>query len=239
MKGASWIDAVGLWEREMSVELEGLVLTFALVGAVVFFGWALGKSKIASKNFVRKFVHIGVSCFYFVFRSYLYQAELWVQLIPPVSCFFANFLVAYTGKPKSLVFEGGSKYGTAYYPASLAFLVVMLEYEVLGMNIEAFGAGVLVMGFGDGLAGLIGKAVNGKRIGFLKEKKTWVGSVVMLLVSFGIIFWLYGEASDWTTYALYVLCALFATVVEALSAKGVDNITVPVLTAFFCALVLR
>lgn len=225
----------------MSTEFEGVLLSAALVCGVLFFGWAIGKIDSLPKEFSRKFVHIGVSCFYFIYAQYLFGTSLWLELILPVLFIMANAFVAVTGKPKALskALSGGNKFGTVYYPVALVILILLTRISDIGMNIRDFGAGVLAMGFGDGLAGLVGAQVHGKKIPLLKGK-TWVGSTVMLVVSFFVIMLVYWGGFDFSAPEvwLYLGCAAFATVVEALTPFGLDNISVPVLVALFCMLVV-
>lgn len=222
----------------MSHDIQGVLISGALVCGVLFFGWALGKINDLPHEFSRKFVHIGVSCFYFVYVQYLYLGSIWLELALPVAFIGANLFIVITGKPKALAsaLEGSNRYGTVYYPLSLVILVCCLRILDIGMNINDFGAGVLVMGFGDGFAGLFGSMLEKNRIPYLPGKKTWLGSGVMLVVSYLVISLLY--SGSLVLSLPYFICAFFAAAVEAFTPKGLDNITVPILVALFCMVVI-
>jgi phytol kinase len=226
----------------MEPAYEGILLAFALILGVLFFGWAIGRIPNIPKEFSRKFVHIGVSCFYFIYADFLYGQSIWIELALPVAFIAANLYIALSGKPKALAsaLKGSNRLGTVYYPISLVFLIVCLRLLDIGMTIDDFGAGVLVMGFGDGLAGLIGSMAGKNKIPHLPGTKTWLGSAVMFFVSFLVILLVYEGSLAFLSSKiwLYVLCALISTVIEAFTPKGLDNLTVPILTAFVCMLVL-
>lgn len=222
----------------MDERIKGLILSFALICAVLFFGWVIGKGKGkgGSKELSRKFVHIGVSFFYFIYARYLFGTGLLVELAMPVLFIFSNLYVSLTGKPKALskAMSGGSRFGTVYYPIAMVILILLSRVEGLDLGIKDIGAGMLVMGVGDGFAGLTGAFFGKKKIGVLFGNKTWLGSLVMLVASFAVIMLIYGSSEWW----LCAAAALFAAVVEAMTPNGLDNLTVPVLSALFCMLVM-
>lgn len=219
----------------------GLLLTAAMICAVILGGWLLTRIKGLPEEVSRKFIHIGVSCFYFFYAPYIYGTELWGELLLPVVFLACNLFVALTGKPLSVsrAMSGTNKLGTSYYPLSIIILILLTRTDI-GLDIRDLGAGVLVMGFGDGLAGMIGSLAGGKKISRITGSKTWVGSAVMLTVSFVCIVCIYeGELSFQSVdTAVYAAVAVFATLVEAFTPKGLDNLSVPLLTALLCMLVL-
>lgn len=93
------------------------------------------------------------------------------------------------------------------------------------------------MAYGDGFAAITGKAIKSKEYTVFGCKKTIAGSSVMFVVSLVITLSVFGYSNtEWWLVKSLILSAI-ATVLEAISAKGTDNITVPVvaslLTYFF------
>ena len=127
--------------------------------------------------------------------------------------------------------EHGHHLGLFYYAFSyslLAFFFASKPYVI--------AAGVLPMAYGDASAAIIGEKY-GKRQYHLFTKKSLEGSAAMFLTSFLSL-----EASLLFFSTLYslpiylltlvaLIVALIATLAEALSPLGFDNITVPMLGA--------
>lgn len=87
------------------------------------------------------------------------------------------------------------------------------------------------MGYGDGLAAIVGRSINSYTYSIGKTKKTLAGSGTMLIISFIIIstFFVYLGIGFWYLKALVL--SIIITIVEAVSSKGTDNVTVPIVTA--------
>lgn len=218
--------------------VKGVLIGLALVGAALGAGWALGKIPNLPKEVSRKFVHIVVSCYYFVYARYLYGRGLLLELALPVAFIFANLYIAFTGKPKALAraLAGHNRLGTVYYPVSLTVLTLMVRVLPIGMDLKDMAAGLLVMGFGDGLAGMIGSLLGRRKLPLIPHcSKTWLGSGIMLGVSFLALLLVYegGLVFDSDVW-LYLAGALAATFIEAATPRGLDNLTVPILVSLLC-----
>lgn len=91
------------------------------------------------------------------------------------------------------------------------------------------------MGYGDGLAAVIGRRFGLMKYHIFGNTKSYVGSLTMLIVSFlvcTVILWA-ATPVFWGIILLQALIlAVFATIVEAVSPFGLDNLTVPLLTFF-------
>ena len=87
------------------------------------------------------------------------------------------------------------------------------------------------MGYGDGLAAVIGKTIKSRTYKIKGNKKTLAGSTTMFVVTLIILFMFlkYIEAE----YVLIksIMIAVLMTIIEAVSIKGTDNITVPLVTS--------
>ena len=94
--------------------------------------------------------------------------------------------------------------------------------------------GILAMSYGDGLASLIGIRYGKRKYTVFKDTKSYIGSIAMFLFTFfllviAVVF--YAEPLTTRTIA-YLLCmAGVATVVEGITPLGLDNLSVPFVTA--------
>ncbi len=92
------------------------------------------------------------------------------------------------------------------------------------------------MALGDGLAAVVGKNIKSKQYKIGSSNKTLLGSITMFIVSLVIfIIFLYCyNVNLWIIKSIIV--AILITILEAISIKGTDNITVPLassLIAYF------
>ena len=91
--------------------------------------------------------------------------------------------------------------------------------------------GFLIMTFGDGLAGLIGKNIPSKTWSLLKQKKSLLGTLTMFITTLIILISLnYSGGYEFSFYLIII--AIFATLFEQISIVGIDNLTVPIFSAF-------
>ena len=81
------------------------------------------------------------------------------------------------------------------------------------------------MGYGDGLAALIGSRWGRHQYSVMNARKSWEGTLVMFFVSLAVVL-------IFTPYSLAtaLVMALVAAFFEAVTPLGLDNITVPLLT---------
>ena len=119
-------------------------------------------------------------------------------------------------------------YGTLFYCLSL-FILIFLFWD---KDPYALITGFLVMTFGDGLAGLIGKSFNSKSWIIFKQKKSLFGTITMFLSSL-IVVCSIGYSQQNSFNLNYFTVAFFATILEQFSVLGIDNFIVPISSALF------
>ena len=90
------------------------------------------------------------------------------------------------------------------------------------------------MGYGDGFAALIGKSVKSKSYKVGDSSKTLAGSATMLIISFIIFAIFFYGINLWWIKAL--IASILITIIEAISIKGLDNITVPIISTLIVIL---
>jgi phytol kinase len=92
------------------------------------------------------------------------------------------------------------------------------------------------MTWGDGLAALIGQRFGEHPYQIWGEKKSWEGSLTMLLVSYlvcaSILLGVQGPVM--ATWLIAAAAAAIATALESISKYGIDNLSVPLGTAAAC-----
>ena len=118
-------------------------------------------------------------------------------------------------------------YGTLFYCLSL-FILIYVYWNKDPMSLIA---GFFIMTFGDGLAGLIGKNFKSKSWFYLNQKKSFFGTMTMFITSFIVVFgvsYIYKYPFNINFFTI----ALISTVLEQFSILGIDNLIVPITSAF-------
>lgn len=122
---------------------------------------------------------------------------------------------------------GRHSWGTIAYGASISLLLALYWPS----RPELVTAGVLTMALGDGLAGLGGAALPSFRWKLFGQTKSLWGTALMASVSAGVLLMLLPGAP----WGLLLAIAATATALEQLSWGGLDNLTVPLATAWLCS----
>ncbi|MCT0206788.1 diacylglycerol/polyprenol kinase family protein [Synechococcus sp. CS-1332] len=119
-------------------------------------------------------------------------------------------------------------YGTIAYGASIT-LLLWLWWPAHPATVAA---GVLVMAFGDGLAGLLGPLIPSPSWTVFGERRSLVGTAAMALASLTVLLALGQLGSGPAPGAAGIaLIALVATGLEQWALLGIDNFSVPVAVA--------
>lgn len=221
-------------------EIAALILSFGLIFIIIGIASLLLTLKLVSAEISRKIIHIGVSNWW-PLAMFTMEHTL-IALIGPVSFIIINY-ISYRRHLFPAMEDDAphDNLGTIYFPISLLVLVLLCYSGPLSLTAGA--AGILVMGYGDGAAALVGKHFGKIHIslGKLRTGKTVLGSTTMFIVSYIVIVLVAvylpplspaGQAAagpDPWTWALVVAAA--AALIELLTPRGLDNITVPIATA--------
>lgn len=200
----------------------GLILSFVLVFVIIGLSELFQRLKIYGPEGSRKFIHIGVSNWWFL--MFYYFDNLWIALIAPFIFILLNYYSYKTNLIKSMEREGKGNLGTVYFPIAL-FILVIFSFIVK----DSFygGVGILVLGYGDGLAGLIGSKFGKTKV---YHDKTLAGLLTMFIASFVVIlllFMIYTPITGFVVYLFSFVIAITASLVELFTKKGLDNLTVP------------
>ena len=211
--------------------LLGVILSFLYFFVIIFIPKLFPKTR---NEFARKFVHIMIGNWWLILLAFI-SNTLCALLVPATFIFINYFSVTQshdTGLLASLERKEGeaaSSFGLVLYPISL---VIMVIFSFVFSNKHYLGGvGIIALSYGDGFAALIGKKwpFGTYRIGH--TKKTVVGSIAMFLIT-SIILAAYlslvvGYSSSniiWVS----ILTAAIATLVEAATPNGFDNLSIPI-----------
>ena len=116
-----------------------------------------------------------------------------------------------------------NSYGTIAYGLAITILLVLCWPD----RPDAVTAGVLVMALGDGLAGLIGRQLKTPQWIIFKQTKSIGGTATMAMVSILVLLILSNVTNQIISLPIAIAIGLGGTVLEQISMRGLDNLTVP------------
>jgi phytol kinase len=176
----------------------------------------------------RKLIHIGVSNWW-ILAMLFFKNRLYAAVVPAVFILL-NYLSYRYNIVKSMERgEGKNDLGTVYFPISLLVLVLFSFSSFSSPYVG--GLGILTMGYGDGLAAVVGKKLGRRKFFIAGKERSIEGSLTMFAASFAAVFILLFFYSPADLLLKSLVCAGFATLIEAFSPYGLDNLTVPILTS--------
>lgn len=181
----------------------------------------------------RKFVHIALCNIWFIFM-YFIDSILWAIILPIFFVFFNALSYKYK-IITSMERKENDGFGTVYYAISI-FLIVLFTYSIKNMIVGL--PGLLIMGYGDGFAAIIGQKIKSKEFRVGNTKKSIAGSITMFVVSTIILLIILNVLNIEFCIVKSLIIAIVATVLEFISIKGLDNITVPVVVTLLTFLVM-
>ena len=212
----------------------GLAASYLFIFLVIGVATVLLRARRVDAAAARKIVHIGVSSWWLL--AMLYMDNAWIASIGPLSFIVLNLVSLRTGLFSAM--EQGKQarnWGTVYFPVSLLVMVSLCWRGVMPLYVG--GLATLVMGWGDGLAAVVGgRRERALRIGLRGAPKSLAGSATMFAVT-AVLTALFAAIFEpaWpltrTLFLAPVTTAAVATIVELFTPWGIDNLTVPLATA--------
>jgi phytol kinase len=205
----------------------GIIVSFVFVFAVIGLSTVLSNKKLLDGEGSRKFIHIAVSNWWII-AMFTFDDPLWASFVP-LMFVFINYISYRKNVFKAMERDGSSRdLGTVYYAISLLILAyVSFAYKVPYLG----GIGILVMGYGDGFAALIGTKFGKhsfKKYGLSKSLEGSITVFVFALLISGIFFGIY-SSNLWVIKSLVI--AVSATIIELISPNGFDNLSLPLLVS--------
>ncbi len=212
-------------------EIVGVIVSTGFVFLVIIVAQLLVRSGTLDPPVTRKIVHISLAHWWLIAMTL--NRTIAGALVGPIFFVVFNFVSKKLGLLKALEPEGETGYGTVYFPVSLVVLVLLTYGGPLPLFVGA--AASLVMGYGDGLATLAGKALPGPSVRLFGGHKSLAGSATMFGAA-AVVLFLVSTTSGFpieTAIAAAAAVSAVATIAELFAPFGLDNITVPISTAVF------
>jgi len=209
-------------------DILGVAAVYIYVAVLILF-----TEKIFAKRYPvqsRKFLHIMTGNIAFILP--LFETREIMAFVAAGPFILFTFLMSPYSPIKSMrgkTSEAGHGLGLVYYAITWTILAyVFFDHR------EIIAMGILAMSYGDGLASLIGIKYGVRKYTVFKDVKSYVGSLAMLICTFILLIialLFYSEPLTVRT-AAYLLCMSgVATIVEGVTPLGLDNLSVPFVTA--------
>ncbi len=194
------------------------------IGLLLLVASLLNRFGNGNAEVVRKVVHIGTGNI--ILFAWWLHIPAFVGIGASILASIVTFLSYRFPILPGINSVGRKSLGTFFYAVSIGILIAWFWT----INRPQYAAlGILVMAWGDGLAALVGQRFGKHPYNIWENKKSWEGSGTMALVSLivsGLIF-LSVNGNNWQTWVVSLSVALVATILEAFSVYGIDNLTVP------------
>lgn len=203
----------------------GLAISFFYIAAILLIAIKLQNLPF---EFSRKFVHIMAANWWFIATATM--TSPWIASITPL--FFVIFnavTITFGWLPAINRQEQPKNFGTVYYALSVLFLT-FISFQS-GSSFALGGVGILVMGYGDGLASLVGRKFGKHSFQLFQAKKSLEGSATMFFVTLITLTVYLTYVNGMVMIPLVLMLSLVATLVEAICPWGLDNILVPIVTS--------
>lgn len=200
-----------------------ILVSLMVIGLILVVNQELWRRKIIRGEAARKLAHITIGSFIATWPFYLSYSEIQIGLLiglagAVVVRHWVIFPSIFDVKRRSV--------------GDIAAPIIILLIAFLEPTKTIFAVTILHIAFADGMAALIGSRFGHKTAyNIMKQKKTLVGTMTFYISSLMImtIAAIFHPTIDMPAMLLYiVVIPLFTTVVENVSPRGLDNISVPV-----------
>ncbi len=252
------LDMFGFPGLDLVWDIIAFIVSFFLILMLVQINAAIEKSGKLSTTVTRKVIHTFAAPLWVVtwplFSGGVFSR--WLALVVPLM-FVLLFVAIGTGKMVNEDFVGSMSRsgdprellgGTLYYASMMVIIAALWFYVPADGNLgNATPLALIVFGClagGDGFADVIGRKYGGDRkFGIGGAEKTVAGTVGMfigsVLFSVILVFLFSIEVSAFVLADLLIpilIVSIVATIVEALTPKGLDNLTITIAAIVVCLL---
>lgn len=214
----------------------GLLISFTYIGLVIVSAKIFEKW---GKELSRKYIHIMLGNWWII--AMLFFNNVWFASFGPAVFVVVNYISYKKDLIKVMERDTQDGFGTVYYALSLLILSIV-SFGIL-KNPSIGLVPTLVMAYGDGLAAIIGKKTKSKKYKLSDTKKSFAGSLTMFIISLiligGYLVFTYNDIFWASTHwpLITIMMAFCVTAIEAVSGKGIDNISVPISTLLLLTLI--
>lgn len=214
-----------MWQSD----LVGVLFVYVYVALLLIF-----TEKIVAKKYPilsRKVLHILTGNIAFILPIFITK-EIMAFLAAGPFIVFTYLMSPYSPlkKFRGKTSEAGHGLGLVYY----AITWTVLAYLFFDQRV-IIAIGILAMSYGDGLASVIGLRYGVKKYQFFKDVKSYVGSFAMFIFTFLLLIVAMGYYGTLVISVRVILILIgiagVATFVEGVTPRGLDNLSVPFVTA--------
>jgi dolichol kinase len=215
-----------MWQSD----IVGVLFVYAYVALLLIL-----TEKVLSKRFPvisRKLLHILTGNIAFILPVFVTR-EIMAFVAAGPFILFTYLMSPYSPlkRFKGKTSEAGHGLGLVYYAITWTILAYLFFDQKVIIAI-----GILAMSYGDGLASVVGIRFGKKKYQIFQDTKSYIGSFAMfcftiILLLVAMVF--YGTLELTASVFLTIIgIAAIATFVEGATPRGLDNLSVPFVTAF-------
>ncbi|MCS7056158.1 MAG: hypothetical protein NZM18_08335 [Thermoflexales bacterium] len=206
-----------------------VVVSFLYVFAVLGAAEGLRRAFRLPVEFTRKVVHIAVGMWAWGTAALFTDKRF--AVIPPLAFVALNYLSYRRALFTAMETSDKSNLGTVYFPIAFA-VIILLFFDV---SKPFMVAALMPMTWGDAFAAIIGKRYGRRHYALVdgRSRRSVEGSAAMFAFSFlsVAVTLLVFDAAFGTAIVCGLVMALLATIAEAASPSGLDNLLVPASSA--------
>ena len=202
----------------------GIIISYLYIGIIIA-GAKLFEKR--GEEASRKFIHIMLGNWWFI--AMYFFTNVWFAIFVPITFVIINYVSYKQDLIKVMEREQQDGLGTVYYAVSL-FILAIVSFGIYQKPILGLIPNV-IMAYGDGFAAVVGKCIKSKTYKVGETKKSIAGSITMFMISliFITIFLTTRYTFElWQIVLIGIVMSGIVTIIEAISVKGIDNISVPV-----------
>lgn len=222
-------------------EIIGLIVSYAYATGLLVIAEVLRRKIGIPAEITRKFVHIGAGMWVFGILSLFDHWQ--IGIIPFATFIVVNFII-YRYRLAAALHDDCNSPGTIYFAAVITLLFGLL-WRPQGTvdHVPIAVAGVMALTWGDALAALVGRRYGQHTYRVGHSIRSLEGSITLFVVACVVIWGAlqFLPASSFAPTAApfsatqigiaTILGALAATLIEAVSPHGTDNLSIPLATA--------
>ena len=202
----------------------GIIISYLYIGIIIA-GAKLFEKR--GEEASRKFIHIMLGNWWFI--AMYFFTNVWFAIFVPITFVIINYVSYKQDLIKVMERKNQDGLGTVYYAVSL-FILAIVSFGIYQKPILGLIPNV-IMAYGDGFAAVVGKCIKSKTYKVGETQKSIAGSITMFIISliFITIFLKTQYTFElWQTVLIGIIMSGIVTIIEAISVKGIDNISVPV-----------
>ena len=213
----------------------GIIVSILFIFLIIGISSVLTKFNLLANEDSRKFIHVGVANWWIVAMIF-FDNNIYASIVPGL--FVIINYISYKKQIFKAMERDGSKkdLGTVYYAISLMLLAFItfrnIEFSYIG------ALGILIMGYGDGFAAIVGVKYGKHKYKVLGNNKSLEGTLAMFLFSFIVSLVILYIFNPVNIVLFSLILAAVSTILEACSPYGFDNLTVPLGTSLLYYLLI-